>query len=585
MAFVRAHALVCALALGASIAWAKSEYDPAAQSVEPAKSESNPDTATGNELLKTQEEQLASQYKRFEEVLLRMAELTAGEDPQRATLLRQAVARSKKRLISAQFDRLIDLLGEDRLSVALTNQNELMDDLKHLLDLLLSEDRAKRLESERERIRAYLKDLNKLIGEQQGIQAQTRGAGDKQAKLADRQARLADRTNKLREQIKKDTDESRRAAGSDEDATPESDGPESSDAESKSSDGSQESKANDEKQKSSPDSPQSGEQKSGAEKSDSQKSGDQKSGDGRSRSKQPGEEESSEKQAQEQPGEQSAPDRQSEGTDSAGRRLKAAKERMSEAQRKLKEAQREAALDRQRSALDELEQAKADLEKILRQLREEEMARMLAFLEGRFRKMLEDQTQVLEGTERLTKLPADERNRSVEIESGRLSRKESQIALEADKALALLHEDATAVAIPEAVRQLRDDMQLVTQRLAEFKADDITLGIEQDIIAGLEDILAALERAQNDLQQKQNDQQQSPPSGQPQEPPLVDSLAELKVIRALQMRVNRRTETFSRLVDGEQAIQPEIVAALADLAQRQARIYQTTRDIAAGRNQ
>ena len=99
----------------------------------------------------------------------------------------------------------------------------------------------------------------------------------------------------------------------------------------------------------------------------------------------------------------------------------------------------------------ELEQAKAELEEILRQLREEEMARTLAMLEARFRKMLDAQVEVYEGTKRLDKVAEAERDRDDEIEAGRLSRKEAQIAAEADKALAVLREEGSAVAFPEAV--------------------------------------------------------------------------------------------------------------------------------------
>ena len=67
--------------------------------------------------------------------------------------------------------------------------------------------------------------------------------------------------------------------------------------------------------------------------------------------------------------------------------------------------------------------------------------------------------------------------------------------------------------------------------------------------------------------------------------PLVDALAELKMIRALQMRVNRRTRQYGELVQGQQAEQPEVVEALRRLAERETRIHRVTRDIVVGRNQ
>ena len=91
----------------------------------------------------------------------------------------------------------------------------------------------------------------------------------------------------------------------------------------------------------------------------------------------------------------------SEDDNPARKRLEAARQRMKEAQEKLDEAEREGAVEKQEEAIRELEQAKAELEEILRQLREEEIVRMLAMLEARFQKMLLMQREVHEGTLRL----------------------------------------------------------------------------------------------------------------------------------------------------------------------------------------
>ncbi len=167
---------------------------------------------------------------------------------------------------------------------------------------------------------------------------------------------------------------------------------------------------------------------------------------------------------------------------------------MKEAQKKLDEAKREGTVKKQDEAIHELEQAKADLERILRQLREEETLRMLTMLEARFRKMLAMQREVYEGTVRLDKIPEADRTHDQEIESNRLSRKEAEIVLEADKALALLHEDGTAVAFPEAVEQIRGMMEEVVQFLAAANVGSLTQSVEKDILAGLEEMIAALQK-------------------------------------------------------------------------------------------
>ena len=104
---------------------------------------------------------MGESFKRLEESLLRMGEVNAAADPRRAALLKKAVEESKKRDMDLQFTGIVDLLQKDQLSRALENQAELEQDLHALLQLLQSEDQAKRLDAEKKRIREYLKLINR----------------------------------------------------------------------------------------------------------------------------------------------------------------------------------------------------------------------------------------------------------------------------------------------------------------------------------------------------------------------------------------------------------------------------------------
>jgi hypothetical protein len=258
---------------------------------------------------------------------------------------------------------------------------------------------------------------------------------------------------------------------------------------------------------------------------------------------------------------------------------------MEEARKKLEESERKGASDRQLQAVKELELARAELERVLRQLREEELERTLTQLAARFRKMLELQTVVYEGTVRLDHVPEAQRTHDHEIESARLSRQESQIVHEVDKALLLLHEDGSSVAFPEAIDQMRDDMRQVTERLAALKVEKITQGLEKDIIAALEETIAAFEQSRKDLEKKRTPPGQPPAAGQPDDMSLVDKIAELKMIRSLQMRINKRTQTYGEMIQGEQAETPDLLKALDGLADRQQRVYKATADLQQGRNE
>jgi len=263
---------------------------------------------------------------------------------------------------------------------------------------------------------------------------------------------------------------------------------------------------------------------------------------------------------------------------------------MRNAQRKLEEAKRDDAVKEQEEARRELEKAKEELEEILRQLREEEVEHALAMLEGRFRRMLEAQLKIYESTKRLDKISADARGREVDIQSSKLGFDEAKLAVEADKALLILVEEGSSVAFPETVQQMRDEMRTVSDRLAAVNVGVITQSAEEEIIASLEDMIAALQQAQQDMEEKKQNQQQQPSTPvNPEDMPLVDQIAELKMIRGLQIRINTRTKRYARLLEDMDdpvgsATDAELRQVLLKLAERQDRIFRVTRDIEIGKN-
>jgi len=514
---------------------------------------------TAADELSIEQQRIADKYKRLEDTLLRMAELTAVADPRRAALLKKAVAQSKEELIGLQLEALVELLEKGQLSRAIGNQEDLDGDLRNLLELLLSENRAKRIESEKARIRDYLKRLNRIIRTQKDVQGRTTGGAD-QDRLADEQLKLADASSGLAEDIRRNEES-------------ESDGPE------------QEAGQDSEEGRKPPD-PKGPDADT--------KDGQEPEGNEADPKEQGPPVEQSPKQPKEQGAEQG--DRQGEKSDQSGessdqdehparKRIEAARQRMRAARQKLQQAERNGAVEEQEEAIRELEQAKAELEEILRQLREEEIEQVLAMLQARFLKMLQVQRVVHEGTCRLDEASKDGMTHNQEIEASRLSSQEAQIVLEADKALTLLREEGGAVAFPEALVQVRDDMRQVAGLLAKAKVGQLTQGIEEDVMAALEEMIEALDVAQKDAEKRRDRPPSGGSPGEPRDPSLVDLLAEIKMIRALQLRVNNRTGRYAKLISGERAENSQTLEALRLLAERQKRIHQITRDLERGMNQ
>ncbi len=545
--------------------------------------------------LSLQQQAIADKYQHLEEVLLRMAELTASTDPRRAALLRRAVAQSKERLVGVQFETLVELLGKDQLSRAVENQESLDVDLRALLELLLSEDRSRRLESEKARVRGYLKEVNRIIKQQKSIQGRTPSAGDP-GRLAEEQGSLSEDTGNLAGKIREHEEDSapgQAGEGEAEDGEGESGEGESGEGESGEGESGEGESGEGESGEGESGEGESGEGESGEGESGEGESGEGKSGEGESGEGKSGEGESGEGESGEgesgegesgegQSGEGGGQQEQSQQANPARQRLEAAQQRMREAEEKLEQAEREGAVEKQEEAIRELEKAKAELEEILRQLREEEIEQILAMLEARFKRMLQMQREVYVGTQRLDDASEEALTHDQEIQAARLSAREAEIVLEADKALALLREEGSTIAFPEAVDQVREDMRQVVERLARARTGEITQAIEEDIIAALEEMIEALEKSMEDAEERR--QEQNPPPSQPQDPALVDLIAELKMIRALQMRINKRTERYSKLIIDQQADNQELLEALRRLAEREERIYEITRELGLGRN-
>jgi uncharacterized metal-binding protein YceD (DUF177 family) len=260
------------------------------------------------------------------------------------------------------------------------------------------------------------------------------------------------------------------------------------------------------------------------------------------------------------------------GSAERSKNLASAEKSMRDAADKLQQSDNASAARDQDQAIQELEKASQNIEQTLKQQREEERQEMLADLQSRLEKVLDAQRTVREQTVRIDQIPTAERTRADQQKAVQLSRDESAIVAGLDQVLALLVEDGTAIAFPETVEQLIRDAESVVALLAASDASSVTQAIQSDIIATLEEMLAAVEKARSQDAPKPGGG--SPGSG-PGKSPLVEKLAELKMIRSLQARINERTRLLNHP-------SPQADESLRDLADRQHRVYQITRDIAEG---
>jgi hypothetical protein len=537
--------------------------------------------------LAVREQQLLQQFRDLERSFLRLADLLAGSDPRRATLLRSVFAQAREAEVGDRLDTIVALLEKNQLLKAGSGQSDAIDRMKELLALLEAGDADKSLASTKEEVRQFIARVSKLIAKQRGLEGATESGSDGEERLAARQEMLAEETRDLAGDIggfAKRLEPPQPGGQEQGDGGKEGQGKEGQGQEGQGQEGQGQEGQGQEGQG------QEGQGQEGQGQEGQGQEGQGQEGQGQEGQGQEGQGQEGQQGQGQQSG--SSPEQQEadDGDDEASRarrtrsRLQAAEQRMREAQERLDDANRRDARAEQERALEELETARAELEEILRQMREEEVERLLVQLETRIRSMLRAEKGVLSGTEKLA--DGDQAGRERQLEAARLGREQTKIAGEATKALTLVRDDGSAVAIPQALEQIRDDSLQAAARLTRGDVGGTTRGVIQDIVTGLEELLAALEQAQRE----QQEQQQNPAGGRPAEPgeqPLVDKLAELKMIRSLQMRVNTRTQRFSQLLDEgvEQADEPELLDALERLAERQRSIQQAAHDIVSGRTE
>ena len=561
--------------------------------------------------LTTEQQQVASRYKKLEDLLLRSAELESAENPARSALLQQAAQLGKQSQLADLLARAATRLDKKQYSQALEDQRTSRESLKRLLELLQSENRGERVREQRDQVRRWIEETDRLLRLQKSLSGRTEGGQEMQQASGDQQ-KLSNKAEEIVNELRGDKVEKDPQA-SDGKSTK----PTNQDNDPKAQDG----KKTDEKPKGDPSEKPASNDKSADKpkedgKSSDPKDSDPKDGDSQSKSaeskgadgkpddspaqeSQPAESESGKSQEkkegqpqQGQPqqgksGEQQQPESK-DPTERARKRIEQAQRKMEEAKKALDDSERKDAVEKQREAEAELRSAIEALEEILRQLREEEIERSLASLETRLRRMLEMQNKAFEETQRLQEITGEQAARQIEIRASKLAGEERKILNEGERAFLLLREEGSSAAFPEAMEQVNTDIGNVAERLARADIGKLTTTIEQEIISSLEEMVAALVQVQKEQKEKkQKEQPGQPPQGEPGEQPLVDKLAELRLIRTLQVRINNRTNTLSQMLDDPadvvgQVTAAEVLGEVKALAKRQASIQQVARDIVTG---
>ena len=503
---------------------------------EPKSSDSEPDKKTvPPKDLRDDALAISGRYARFERMLTQMADILGRQDPERADLLRRAIGRGREDQVKEDIEKVVELLSKSELGTATEKQTEIVASLETLLKLLQSEDRRSSVEREQERLNGLLTDVQSTGKSKDGKSAKGKPTEGKpgEEKQKDGDTEGTDPEGKDQEDKKKGDREPKG------DSTPDSKPGDGEPKDGESMDG------------------KDGKSKGSGSKSEQKSSGKKKS-DGKS----------GEKSGKDEP-------KQTPGRE----QLENAQQQMERALEELKEQEREKALEHEDKALEELHEAASELEEMLKQLREEEKEMLLASLEARFQRMLAAETQIQEGTVSLAATPQKDWLDQYYGRCRELAQQQTELASECAQTVNLLKEDGTSVSILLAVEDIEADMGSVSGWLQESKVGDLTQSVQNDIIESLKQLIETTQKEMQEMKEQQQQSQQQ--EGPPQKPGLVELMAEIKMLRNLQLQVNRRTKQVDGLL---QSASSEDLSSLKkqvhDLAVRQRRLIETAKELA-----
>jgi hypothetical protein len=273
--------------------------------------------------------------------------------------------------------------------------------------------------------------------------------------------------------------------------------------------------------------------------------------------------------------------------------VRAAGKEQQDAAGKLGRGDRDGAGRAQGRAISRLDEAIRRLEDVLGQVRQEERALALADLLARCKRMLQVQEEVLEGTQAIDRALRQQDGKpplAQAARAGKLADRQDDNRKEAGAALDIVRKEGSAAAFAEVFELLGKDMDTVHGRLSRAEIDSVTLAIEADLVDTLKEAVSALEKS---IRANRRESPPPPPEDGPsRKPNLVSLLQQLKMVHALQRRVNDRTALYGHSYSGEQVPSPgtasserdkaryqRIQKELKELAGRQERIGKVMRDI------
>lgn len=564
-------AMRCArVLLGALGVWAALCSPVIGQTTKPASA------PTDDTPLPQRQQAIRDRIQRLESRMLQLSQLLVESEPDKAERLRDALERTGERQVNRRIEQLVALLRSEKLSDADREQTKLLSDLEEILTLLTTAtDDAERRRAERERLEAHKRAIQALMQDQTEQHQQTQ--------LAQTSAERAAALGKLAEQLEKTEAEQKQLREQPKSGDAPAEKQQAALAERvRAAEGEIRAKGKgDEQSPAQPELEPAAEDAAAAAEAMQQAADKLQSAGGAEAQAQEAQQKAEERLArairrlreeQEKARQQSAveelarrqrqtqqkaddvarqmqPQSEREPGAPGGGNVQQAAQNMQRAADRLGEQQPGGAKQEQEQALEQLQEALDELDDALRQIRREEMVETLAALEARFKSMLTREESVREAVIALHNKGAPAWNRTDQLQLGEAAQTQHAVADDCAAVLRLLTDEGTTVILPDLVRQLAADMTQVAAALDQADVSNGTQAALTAIIDALKEIVAAVEQQRNEQESNEGGEGGEGGNGD-SNPPLLPGSAELKLLKAAQIRVNDRTAALGAALQG-----------------------------------
>ena len=233
----------------------------------------------------------------------------------------------------------------------------------------------------------------------------------------------------------------------------------------------------------------------------------------------------------------------------------------------------------QRQALEHLKQAAEKLKRALEKEKESAQQEALTRIQDMLQKVLDKQRGITKETLTVYKqrVGPQKYNRAEILKLAKLSDGEGDLAKQVDKILQLLRAEGTTTVFPAVLEEIAGDLRNVQNLLAGRKAGPITQSLQKGIENNLEELIKALKKESRRRKKKRGGRSGGGGGGGGGgKQPLVPPVAELKMLRALQVQINKRTIMLDAAKQKGELSKAELKAQHEILAKRQEKLIKLT---------